>query len=1116
MADLDPKEIQNIKNSIENLHRTMQDFARAGIDVGSGLSNIEKKLLDMAKAAGKSQKSLEKEESALNDVEKAIDLARKSAEEREKTMEKMSRTERQRVQELVNQYGKGLVKERTILRQRVAEHKKAQDQIAKQQGALAEGAGKKTRKQTRATAGGRQTTPGMAFQRRRGVYGLGYGMRQKVAYTRAGEAPGKIAGDVQDALKGVLSPLQTAAAGKSGPLSWVQTGFGAARSAKGGREQLRGWEAARKVSLRQKEQAARATGDIPSAKKFHNAARGMSKLGGSLSLLSKALGMLGKMNWIFALVSALTGLIKAASNAEKKLTEMNRTFLNLAGPTAGMRNVPKEMEAFNSAIYDLQRNLRLGVKSKDIQEMFGAMASAGMSLQGVKQNVGDYGKAIYEARTLSLEFGTSMQDMGKMIADAMMNLRNSLDDVGKSFRAMAFDASKAGIASGKFYQIIEGATSGLAFFGNFMENASSMLRSFTKAGEIGLKDAQDAVTGIMKGFEGIDWRKGIKLLNVMGKEGMQIFQGMAQEGAAEIQELQKQIQEKTKLLVTIPEGPERKEVVGEIERLRDQLSKSNLSQDRLQGALAKAGRGDLSDLALEIGRLAERPVDVIQQLMGKFGDFGPAQLTAIEQLTGIGQKQIVLLEQTLKGTRESFTGFIQSNEELLNATFKGNEKLNDAFADLIAVSERGGDTKEIFDKLFKGMTEVEGMTAERAEGFISTLREALEGQMGPALLKLVTGLRGGQSVGEAMKGINLEKAVADAVQGGQEGRAEEQLKAEQDRMDEIISRITAGEDYVDIMKDQAEYFKAITVGDLLKQLISLVSKIWKVVSLFKKGAVEELGAGGLVEQVKGKRGEQAVLGAARGTAVNRLRDALLKRTGESFGREAVEKMMGRGGELPVQLLSKLSDKDQESLKRDVAPFFEAIKNYDKRMEANNEALGKLREQLKDRGAETLFYETKEGLGARGAGVTEDRLLNATLNKFLEAFGSKYSVGSKSGVSLSDAAQRAMAFVPEEGIDYEKHSYLRAGMPFGSMPTKEQLKDVEGSPFIGKRLENLPSLEKAGLLPSADKKEVNNKFEAKIEINGVDLGTEKDIRKAFEEALNQWSKQMKLEANKVGG
>lgn len=781
MADIDPRQIEELTNQVNDLRNHLNEAADAGSNLGSRLPGINTKLKNVVKTIGKGSKELRRQQSELEDLEKAVGLARAAVKDREEAIKSMSKTEQAKMEALVALYGKGLVKQRNALKETVSQHSKAYKELTNQAESYYDELEESEKKS----------------ERRRARSGIGR-KRSYIGEPRSGnlKEAGELLFQVPRRLKGIGTKFYE---------DMADIGLGKETKGIAGGAALKG------------------------------ASGALSKLGKVLSGVGKAAGVAS------AGFTALLGVLKIMAKFENVLTNLNRTFLKLAGPTAGIRDVPEAMDEFNKAVVNLRRNLRLGLKAGDIQDLFSAMAGAGMSLQGVKQNIGDYGRAIAEARMLSLQFGVSMQDMGKMVADQMLTLNTSLDDVSDSFNQIAFDASKAGISSTKFYSSIESSTASLAYFGNYLKNISAMLTGFLQASELGFRDAQKATKDMVDSFNKMDYKKGIMLFEAMGGVGGAGFKMMEQ--AAEKQKdayvaATKRFKEAQKLAIELPEN---KKMAEETERLRKEMEKEESRLRSLNNALQKARLGDFSELAMHIGRMADRPYEVMMELMKISGKYLPAQFEVLGKIMGWSQETVYRMKETFRETRKGFSDLISNNQDLLIKVFEGNEEAANIMKDIMIERARGGTGEELMRTLQGVLTDhlvSLGETQEEAQEKVSRLLRDLNKNMDVNLLKGVERLIGLSLAGEKFSPEEINKYVVHALQRGNELQDKE-MKMTEKREKDLISSITTAEDFVGIMKEAAGFFGADKIGGLLKTLVAGVGKIGGWVGLIAREREKE-------------------------------------------------------------------------------------------------------------------------------------------------------------------------------------------------------------------------------------------------------------------------------------
>lgn len=230
------------------------------------------------------------------------------------------------------------------------------------------------------------------------------------------------------------------------------------------------------------------------AKQLEDPTVAAAGIGGKIG--GEVMGSLMKGASFFA--KKLLGPIGFLLEAVDKLKELDafqkeatNEFAKIAGPQFNGKAFAEEASKYNDAIFSVQRNLKLGVDYKEWQQMFSAFNNAGISVTGLKDRVGDYGKVQDIVKKSSLEFGTDLTTMGGDFADAMLASKGPIEEVADGFNFIAQGAKSAGMSATKFYGVIQQSTLALGTYGNFMKVASKSLQTFIKSG-LSQKDAEDA------------------------------------------------------------------------------------------------------------------------------------------------------------------------------------------------------------------------------------------------------------------------------------------------------------------------------------------------------------------------------------------------------------------------------------------------------------------------------------------------------------------------------------------------------------------------------------------------------------------------------------------------
>jgi hypothetical protein len=551
--------------------------------------------------------------------------------------------------------------------------------------------------------------------------------------------------------------------------------------------------------------------------------------------LENVFGMLSKAGPFLAVAAGITALIKGVVDLEAFMTDLNKTFLKMAGPTVGIRNVPAEMKEFNDSIYDLQRNLKLGVKAKDIQEMFGAMASAGMSLMGAKQKMGSYGNAITEARKLSLELGVSMDKVGDMVVKQMLNMRTNFSDAGTALRAVAYDASKAGITFDKFYGSIENSVMSLSYFGNYLKSTSTLLSGFMQGAQLGFEDAAKAANNMAQAFSGVDYKKGMKAMLVMGEDvSKKMFKELEKNDQDKIEGIKSKIKAYE---IEVGENPKDEAAAKELDNLTKELRKAEARQATLTDALKKADTGDLSDLGMQLGRLADRPYEVMEKLYGLAQEYTPGQVQILSNILGVSQETVLHMKENVRETKTAYSEFASGNKDVLKTMLGGNKTLSEDFKALLEERAKGGTGTDLSVTFQENLTKIlsKSMSLAEAKKRATKMIMSINKGLDIGLLRPFQGLIDKMEAENATE-ADLELSdpeTAKVLEKGNDLTAKE-TKTNQTVIDQLINKTTSAKDYFEISKEALKYVGADATNEFLKQLNAHATKMVGFLSLISQ------------------------------------------------------------------------------------------------------------------------------------------------------------------------------------------------------------------------------------------------------------------------------------------
>jgi len=527
--------------------------------------------------------------------------------------------------------------------------------------------------------------------------------------------------------------------------------------------------------------------------------KGAKGAAGMFGTLGTAMGMLGKIGWIGLIISAVTMIIKTVNELNKFVKEYNKSFVKMYGPTVAMKDVSKSMKTFTDAVFDMNRNLKYGLKSEDIMGLFDAMSAGGLSLQGVGKRVeGGYNEVILEATKLSKDFGVDMSAMGGMIADQMVNLKSSLDDVSKSMEAMAYDATIAGISSQKFYDAVTAATDSLAYYGNYLKSTSALLRTFAERGAMPFKDAAKEAQDIMNVFKGMDTTKKMGFIQIVGEKKVR------EDMSLRAEQLKKEEDVLDDQIATAKR-------VGELERAHA-LEQEKNDKKRARINIEAYAKGDIQALATGLDYMTDKTADYLITALKKVGVddiFDTDNLLAKSEI----------LAQSAGVPKEALTKLLETGRVVLDDAKKSAEFIGDKFEKI---------PKESSDKLKEVMS-----------GFMLSIKKGDvidEDQMRSTLKDFVSnGGELGMDIEDFIDQFKKNAFALDAAVSGVHLNAEDMRKYAEElfrtgvsfksgaadqgkRIDELVKNTATFEDFIGIGKENMKYMAAMAGGGKLQDM----------------------------------------------------------------------------------------------------------------------------------------------------------------------------------------------------------------------------------------------------------------------------------------------------------
>lgn len=534
--------------------------------------------------------------------------------------------------------------------------------------------------------------------------------------------------------------------------------------------------------------------------------------------LGSAMGMLGKIGWIGLILSAVQMIASAVNDLNKFVKQYNKSFVKMYGPTVALKDVSGSMKAFSDAVFDMNRNLKYGLKSEDIMGLFEAMSAGGLSLQGVGKRIGGgYNEVILEATKLSKDFGVDLSEMGGMISDQMIDLRASLKDVSDSMEAMAYDASIAGIKSQKFYEAVSAATSALGYYGNYLNSTSAMLRTFADKGAMPFKDAAKEAQDLMGVFSGMDTQKKMGFIQMVGDK--KVRSDMI-DRAAQISKEEDVLTERiaaAKESARITKDADVKE-----KKLREAgaLEEEKAAKRRVRINLEAYAKGDTQALATGLNYMTDKTVDY---LISNLKNAGVSDLFDTDNLLAKAK----ILATTAQMPEEALTKLLETGRVVLADAKKSAEFIGDKFDKLPKDSRAAlkGIMSGVMDSVATGEVIDEDALRSNLTDFVksgSKLGMSVEDFIGQfksnayLLDKAVSGLD--MSNEQNRKDVSeLFMKTGVSMKSGAQDQA--------NRLDEIVKNTTSFEDFLGIGKENMKYMAAMAGGGKLQDMANSAAMV---------------------------------------------------------------------------------------------------------------------------------------------------------------------------------------------------------------------------------------------------------------------------------------------------
>ena len=553
---------------------------------------------------------------------------------------------------------------------------------------------------------------------------------------------------------------------------------------------------------------------------FKNMFGQMKDAGGGIMSFSGAMKALGTamkgLNWIGLLVGGLKAVVSLVNDLDKMIKGLNKSWQQMAGSPVLMRSVSGSMKEFNDSIYNVGRNMRLGLKASNIQDFFKAMSTAGLSLEGVSQKAGTYNAAIEKGFKLSKQFGVSFTDMGSMMTNQMMNLRSSLEDVGDAFKNMSYDAAVAGVQSQKFYQVVESASMSLSFYGNYLKSTSSMLRSFSETGLMGFKDASETVQTLMGTIKGMGMDQRRSLVSILGEdEVLKMMNDRVKKMDAAINKQTLQVDDLEKSAA----GGEDVDANKQLKAAKDRLHAAKMDRMNLQESIRT---GDITAMSGQLDVLSDEVLKSAAKVMNNLGvDFFENKAAAYAILQDKMGWGIDTVNKAMKRSNVVLT-MMDDQFGTFAKTMSDNTKANKLKTLAQQVSTFFNDPQlSPFTSMEKMIQDVESelsgmeLSSNEVNDAISLIKEG-----GTVFSKFVNEV--GEASEKGAKGLSSKLMKALATTAGVVTPGSKGADLPNKRLEELVKQTTPLADYLEIGKENVKY--ALASSDLQSSIALAAAK----------------------------------------------------------------------------------------------------------------------------------------------------------------------------------------------------------------------------------------------------------------------------------------------------
>jgi hypothetical protein len=432
----------------------------------------------------------------------------------------------------------------------------------------------------------------------------------------------------------------------------------------------------------------------------------LKSMGGLAKGLGGALGGVSKIFGGPAGIALMAGkaLFDMTIQADTFVKNANKAFASVRGPDIETDDVEKQFKEFNDQIYSSAETIKTGLGAEAMKGFLEAVSQTGYNITQFQGGLTSYTDAIETAAKASKILGVDVVQAGGFMGTLGMDYRENLDEMGKSFNQLAFDAKKSGLSTANFWNVVQNATSSLTLYGVKMDAAGKIFSAFTHSQVGGAKDAAAAAEGMMGVFTNVDRKQNAIAMSMMekGVPGIlsKTYKGMAAGAGTKAAGIKEQI-------LKVEAMEPNQENLEALNRLHTDLTNAEKDQANYSKAELMAQQGQYVQLGTYFGDLANKASTLVPAMIKgilpsftNMGKIDETNQTLLEQISDMTNLSVPALRGIIKNGQFANTELKDLSE---NIEKNGDKLLDQASKDNIGTAIKEMDTGN--EKGFDDLTE---------------------------------------------------------------------------------------------------------------------------------------------------------------------------------------------------------------------------------------------------------------------------------------------------------------------------------------------------------------------------------------------------------------------------